>query len=239
MPGDRVPDAYRPLIGRRRYNRRPMSNRSHDEHASKRSEARRRARLAARGELPVEEPVHEPAAEPRREGSFLRRLFPAVPPLPGRPDPLAGFDRSGGMRPIRERLFLIRRTLLVWVLAGFAAFIGYVAYRFYAPGLLSIVGMFLMFGALIAAGWFGWQRPTLVGTTAGVFSFLLVTTLVTTQFAMRGAGPETFGTAGDVATFLLLEGLYQAGLGFIGGWYGGYLRRRQAQIAMETRRARR
>jgi hypothetical protein len=216
-----------------------MSNRSSDERTISRAEARRRARRAARGEVAPEAPAEAPAPEPAREGGLLRRIFPAVPPLPGRPDPLSGFDPSGPMRPVRERAFLIRRTLLVWVLAGFGAFIGYVAYRFYAPGMLSIVGMFVMFGALIAAGWFGWQRPTLVGTTAGVFSFILVTTLVTTQFAAWGAGPDTFGSAADVATVLLLEGLYQAGLGFVGGWYGGYLRRRQAQVAAQTRRARR
>jgi hypothetical protein len=37
---------------------------------------------------------------------------------------------------------------------------------------------------------------------------------------------------------LTMRGLYQAGLGFLGGWYGGYLRRRQTQMNAETRRRR-
>ena len=32
---------------------------------------------------------------------------------------------------------------------------------------------------------------------------------------------------------LVLQGLYQAGLGFLGGWYGGYLRRRQTQLSAQ------
>lgn len=217
-----------------------MTNRSADERAARRAEARRRARLAARGEV-LDEPAEEPATETRhQDGGFLRRLFPVVPPLPGRPDPLAGFDRSGPLRPIRERIYLLRRSWMVWVPAGIVSLLGYVAYRFYAPqGILGLLGMFVMFGALIAAGWYGWQRPTLIGTAAGVLSFLLVTTLVIVDFALQGAGPETFGSAGAVATSLLLEGLYQAGLGFIGGWYGGYLRRRQAHLGEDVRRARR
>jgi hypothetical protein len=36
-----------------------------------------------------------------------------------------------------------------------------------------------------------------------------------------------------------MRGIYQAGLGFLGGWYGGYLRRRQTQMgATDTRRRR-
>jgi hypothetical protein len=217
-----------------------MSNRSHDDRAS-RAEARRRARLIARGELPPDEPAEAHEAEPKEQGGggFLRNLFPAAPPLPGRPDPLAGFDPSGPMRPIRERLFLLRKTWLVWVLAGIGALIGYVAYRFYVQGLLGVVGMFVMFGALIGAGWYGWQRPTLVGTAAGILSFVLVVGLVLVSFAMQGVPPDTFGTPGDLAAILAVEGLYQAGLGFLGGWYGGYLRRRQAQVSAQARRARR
>lgn len=216
-----------------------MSNRSHDDRAASRAEARRRARQVARGELPPEDPGAETEeVAPAREGGFLRRIFPTAPPLPNRPNPLAGFDPSGPMRPVRERLFLLRRTIPVWVLAALGAFIGYVAYRFYAQGILGVFGMFIMFGALIAAGWFGWQRPTLVGTTAGILSFVLVAVFVTVDFATQGAGPDTFGTT-DVAAVLLLEGLYQAGLGFIGGWYGGYLRRRQASLSTDPRRARR
>jgi hypothetical protein len=231
---DRVPDAYRPLIGQSQYNRRPMTNRPNDD---SRAEARRRARLAARGELPDEPPDEPTDAEPAQEGGILRRLFPAVPALPGRGDPLAGFDRSGPLRPIRERIFLLRRNPLAWVLPGLLAVVGYIAYRFYAQGLFGLLGMFVMFGALIGAGWYGWQRPTLYGTAAGILSFVVVAIFVVISLSAEGAPATEF--AGPWATTLLFEGIYQTGLGFIGGWYGGYLRRRQAHLAAETKRARR
>ena len=215
-----------------------MSQRTNEERARSRAEARRRARLAARGE-PIEtdeEEADEPAPAPR--GGFLTRLFPPAPPLPNRPDPLAGFDRNGPMRPIRERLFLLRSNVLAWVLPGILAFFGFFASIFYAQGFLGLIGTFLLFGALIAAGWFGWQRPTLFGTAAALISFILSAAFIVWTFASQGAGPDTFGTPGQVAIELFLQAAYQAGLGFLGGWYGGYLRRRQTQLSSEVRRRR-
>jgi len=211
-----------------------MSRRT-DERATARAEARRRARVAARGEARTTEEVDaEPAAEPRR--GFLQRLFPPAPPLPNRPDPFAGFDGGGALRPVRERLFLLRRNPLAWIVPGIAAFFGYVASAFYGQTVLGLIGTFLMFGSLIAAGWFGWQRPTLYGTAASLLSYLLVTALLVVQLSQIGIGPDTFGPVQLVAD-LVLRGLYQAGLGFLGGWYGGYLRRRQTQL--NAQRARR
>ena len=94
-----------------------------------RAEARRRARLAARGELPDERGARGGRATRRRPSAaaFLTRIFPPAPPLPGRPDPLAGFDRSGPLRPVRERLFLLRSNLLAWVVPGIVAFFGFIA----------------------------------------------------------------------------------------------------------------
>jgi hypothetical protein len=217
-----------------------MSTRSNDERARSRAEARRRARLAARGELPeTDEEDGEAAATPEaRSGGLLTRLFPPAPPLPNRPDPLAGFDGTGPMRPVRERLFLLRGNLLSWVLPGVVAFFGFFASIFYAQGFLGLLGTFVLFGALIAAGWFGWQRPTLFGTAAALISFILSAAFILWTFASQGAGPDTFGTPGQMATELFLQAAYQAGLGFIGGWYGGYLRRRQTQLSSEVRRRR-
>lgn len=216
-----------------------MSTRSNDERARSRAEARRRARLAARGE-PIESD-EEPTAEPApaaRGGGFLSRLFPPAPPLPNRPDPLARFDPTGPMRPIRERLFLLRSNLVAWVVPGIVAFFGFFASIFYAQGFLGLLGTFLLFGALIAAGWFGWQRPTLFGTAAALISFLMSAAFILWTFASQGAGPDTFGTPGQVVVELFLQAAYQAGLGFLGGWYGGYLRRRQTQLSSEVRRRR-
>lgn len=217
-----------------------MSTRSNDERARSRAEARRRARLAARGELPEaeEEDGNEAAAPVPRSRGLLTRLFPPAPPLPNRPDPLAGFDATGPMRPVRERLFLLRSNLLAWVLPGIVAFFGFFASVFYAEGFLGLVGTFVLFGALIAAGWFGWQRPTLFGTAAALISFVLSAAFILWTFGSQGAGPDTFGTPGQVAIELFLQAAYQAGLGFLGGWYGGYLRRRQTQLSSEARRRR-
>jgi hypothetical protein len=217
-----------------------MSTRSNDERARSRAEARRRARLAARGELPdTDEEDGEAAATPAvRSGGLLTRLVPPAPPLPNRGDPLAGFDGTGPMRPVRERLFLLRSNLLSWVLPGVVAFFGFFASIFYAQGFLGLLGTFMLFGALIAAGWFGWQRPTLFGTAAALISFILSAAFILWTFASQGAGPDTFGTPGQVATELFLQAAYQAGLGFLGGWYGGYLRRRQTQLSSEVRRRR-
>jgi hypothetical protein len=210
-----------------------MSRRT-DERAAERAEARRRARLAARGELPEENDApDQPVAE--RRGNFLQRLFPPAPPLPDKPDPLAGFDPSGPLRPVRERLFLLRRNLLAWLLPGIAAFFGYVASAFYAQSVLGLVGTFLMFGSLIAAGWFGWQRPALYGTAASLLSYLLVTVLLIVQLIQIGVGADELGP-GRIGVDLVLRGVYQAGLGFLGGWYGGYLRRRQTQLNTSRRR---
>jgi hypothetical protein len=216
-----------------------MSTRTNDERARSRAEARRRARLAARGEQTEtdEEEDAAPTTAPR-SGGFLTRLFPPAPPLPNRPDPLAGFDPAGPMRPIRERLFLLRSNLLAWVLPGIVAFFGFFASIFYRQGFLGLIGTFLLFGALIAAGWFGWQRPTLFGTAAALVSFILSAAFILWTFASQGVGPDTFGTPGQVVIELFLQAAYQAGLGFLGGWYGGYLRRRQTQLSSQVRRRR-
>src|SRR3990170_1089060 len=166
-----------------------MSTRSDED----RAEARRRARPAARGELPEHEtPEPEPAATGRR-GGFLQRLFPPAPPLPNKPDPLAGFDPSGALRPVRERVFLLRHNLLAWVVPGVLAFLGYLASVFYGSSLLGLVGTFLLFGSLIAAGWFGWQRPALFGTAASLLSYVMFVALALVQLGQAGVGPDTFG----------------------------------------------
>ena len=205
--------------------------------AASRAEARRRSRLAARGELPDEEEAGpEPPAEPGR-GGFLGRLFPPAPELPNRPPALAGFDESGPLRPIRVRAFLLRRNLLAWLGTGLVAAVGYFASIVYRQeATLSLIGTFLLFGALIAAGWFGWQRPALFGTAAAIFSYLLVVITIVVTSAMVGVTPDAFGEPSQVATSIALQGIYQAALGFLGGWYGGYLRRRQTQLSTDRAR---
>lgn len=199
-----------------------------DERSASRAEARRRARLAARGE-PSEPETTYPEPEPRPErGGFLTRMFPPAPALPNRPDPLAGFTGQGPLRIVTERLFLLRRNPLAWILPGIIAFVGYVTSFGYGNGIIGLVGTFVLFGALIAAGWYGWQRPALYGVAAALLGFVIATAVVIFSFAQLGAGPDTFGSTQLVGQ--LVQGLYMGGLGFLGGWYGGYLRRRQTQL---------
>ncbi len=211
-----------------------------DRSASRRAEARRRARLAARGELPEpEEADPEPEPGSGGGGGFLNRIFPSAPPLAGRPDPLEGFTGGGLLRPITLRIFLLRENLLAWIPTGLVAFIGFLASFSYAGGVVSLLGTFVLFGALIGAGWFGWQRPTLYGVAASLLGFIIATAIVLFTFSSQGATPETFGEPTAVIGQLVLQAVYQSVLGFIGGWYGGYLRRRQAQVSSQTSRRRR
>jgi hypothetical protein len=196
--------------------------------------------MIARGEAPEPEDADEVRDEPSGEqrGGFLRTLFPPAPPLPNRPDPLARFDRTGPMPPVRERLFLLRANPLAWILPSAVAFIGLSASRFYGPTLIGMLATFVQFGALIAAGWMGWQRPGLYGATAGLISGVLSAGLILLVYAQLGAPPgETFGVEAVVLQ-TALELVYWGALGFVGGWYGGYLRRRQAQLGGRTRRSR-
>jgi hypothetical protein len=217
-----------------------MSTRTPRDRDASRAEARRRARLAARGELSADETDAEPADETERREkgpSLLSRIFPAAPPLPGRPDPMRDFDRTGSMTPIRERIFLLRRNPMAWMLTGALSFLGLYASFFYSASFIGLIATFVQFGALIAAGWLGWQRPTLYGTAAGALGGTLTAALVLLDFARLGIGTEDIGP-GTVVTQVLVTIAWQAAFGFLGGWYGGYLRRRQAQINREigTRR---
>jgi hypothetical protein len=205
------------------------------DRAASRAEARRRARLAARGELPEEEDEVSTEAEAPRVG-LLGRLFPPAPPLPNKPPPLAGFDESGPLRPIRVRTFLLRRNLAAWVAPGLVAGVGGIAtFRFGPEDVLSLVGTFVRFGALIAAGWFGWQRPALYGTAAAILSFLLFVAVLLVSASTVGVTTETLGEAGIVGQ-LAIEGAFQTALGYLAGWYGGYLRRRQVHVSGERAR---
>ncbi|MEP7081984.1 MAG: hypothetical protein ABI841_03295 [Chloroflexota bacterium] len=213
-----------------------MPTRTPEEHAASRAEARRRARLSARGELPAEElTVDDPGPAPDR-GSFLGRLFPSAPPLPNRPDPLAKFDRTAPLAPVRERLYLLRKNPLAWMLPSLTCFLGYFGSLTGGGSALGLVGTFLTFGSLIAAGWIGWQRPALFGTATALVGFVIVWAVALASFAGQGVGPTAFGGPLEVLGSFLPQGAVQGGLGFLGGWYGGYLRRRQAQVSAEARR---
>ena len=201
-----------------------------------RAEARRRARLAARGELAEEPPELSETDSGEAPGGFLSRLFPPAAPLPNMPRALAGFDESGPLRPVRERLFLLRRNPIAWIATGLVAAVGnYTTLLFGPTDVFSFIGTMLRFGALIAAGWIGWQRPSLFGTAAAILSFLIFVVAIVVSPAVGAPGLEVFTQEG-AASQLLVEGVFQTGLGFLAGWYGGYLRRRQTQITAQRSR---
>lgn len=210
-----------------------MPTRTAEERAASRAEARRRARLAARGELTdaAEPPADEP--EPERRPSLLARLFPPAPPLPNRPDPLEKFDRTAPLAVIREPLHLLRRNPLAWMLPSLACFVGYFLSLQGGRNALSLLGTFLTFGSIIAAGWFGWQRPALFGTVTALIGYGLLLTVVAATLVTLGAEDAlALTTPVQIVVGLSLQAI----LGLIGGWYGGYLRRRQAHVTAEARR---
>jgi hypothetical protein len=205
-----------------------MTNRSRRS-AEDRAEARRRARHAAQGredELGAnddEEPTDRSGrAEPR--GSFLTRLFPPAPPLPGKPDPLAGFTYRGPLRGLVANLYLLARQPVAWIGIGAIWAVGRLIQEF-SPAI-AIVSSIVTFGAVIAAGWIGWSRPWLFGLMASVFGILLFSG----TFAVLVAGASEEQSFADWFLFLIYREVVQLQplFGVLAGWYGGYLRRRMA-----------
>jgi hypothetical protein len=203
--------------------------------ASDRAEARRRARAAARrsarGEV-VEPDDQETVEETEPQGGFLRRMFPTAPPLPGKPPPLEGFTYTGPLRPVVERLWLLARNPLLWVLPGLFWGLG----RLANPGTaLGFIVSFLTFGAPLAAGWFGWRRPPLYGAATAFIGYLGVTGLALYFFVSQGVSLGDLGEPSTVLIDLVVQMVLYTAMGYVLGWYGGYLRRRQAMVRSERR----
>ncbi len=209
-----------------------MSQRPLSRDAASRAEARRRARLAARGQPEEEDAAAIEAGAPvsPSRDSFLTRIFPTAPPLPGRPDPLADFGYTGPLRPIVAVFYLLGRAPLAWVPFGLAWALGYVAAIAGGPGLLGLSAQLLQFGALIAAGWFGWRRPWLYGAAAGLLGFALLFGYILVLSLGTASSPAD-PSAGQSAAAAAVSGFYATIFGAVGGWYGGYLRRRQTQVS--------
>jgi hypothetical protein len=205
-----------------------MPNRT--TNGASRAEARRRARLVARGEPDATELDETPeAVEPARKPSFLERIIPPAPQLAGRPDPLAGFGYEGRFPRLMAGLYVLRQNPLPWVAAAlFWAGLALVLPLLPQDGVVFLVANIAQYIALIAAGWFGWQRPWLFGVIAAVAGLAVWTVWV-------GIFPDQYLTAGSerptlaaLAVYYLYQAPVQLLLGFVAGWYGGYLRRRLA-----------
>ena len=188
-PPQDAADAYRTLSGRlpcspaAQYNRPPCPPMTDlvARRGSTTSQALR-ARRASRGGQPS--PSRSPIAQ---GGGFLNRIFPPAPPLPGRPDPLEGFTGGGPLRPVTVRIYLLLENLLAWIPTGLVALVWISCLVQLRRQSVSLLGTFVLFGALIGAGWFGWQRPTLYGAAAALLGFVVATGRSCCSFSPQGA----------------------------------------------------
>jgi hypothetical protein len=196
--------------------------------ADRRAEARRRARLQAQGRL-EEEDLDDVEATPARRpsASMVQRLFPPAAPLPGKPDPLAGFTYTGRLRPVVSSLWLIPRNPFAGIVMGVLWAAAYIITILDARSIVGSIASFASFGALVAAGWIGWQRPWLYGFVAAVIGYVIYTIYVIIALAGNPALNQP-GATTQAALFLVTNGVLQAGIGALAGFYGGYLRRRMA-----------
>jgi hypothetical protein len=218
-----------------------MSNRSSRIAAANRAEARRRARYLAQGrelEESDDEQESEAATAGRAtapSGGFLTRLFPAAPPLPGKPEPLAGFTYSGPLRGLVSGLYLLARNPRAWVVPAVVWTVAELMFRLGIPdALFGTIASLIAFGALIAAGWIGWQRPWAFGLAAAVLGVTLFTGILGTA-AVLARVPGASGAYIGLAS----QELLQLAFGALAGWYGGYLRRRLAAAPSQARSTRR
>jgi hypothetical protein len=196
--------------------------------ADRRAEARRRARLQAQGRLEEEELDDVEATPARRpSASMIQRLFPPAAPLPGKPDPLAGFTYTGRLRAVVSSLWLIPRNPFAGIVMGILWAAAYIITILDARSIVGSIASFASFGALVAAGWIGWQRPWLYGFVAAVIGYVIYTIYVIIALAGNPALNQP-GATTQAALFLVTNGVLQAGIGALAGFYGGYLRRRMA-----------
>lgn len=203
------------------YTPRLMSNRSVRQ---SRADARRRARLAAQGQVAdpeVDGEAAQSAPSSSTGGGFLERLIPPAPPLPGKGDPLAGFTYEGPARPIVAALWLLAGHPIYWLAP---ALIWMVAWPFsLGGGTYALIGSIAQYVALIGAGWIGWQRPWLFAV-AGV---LVGWGAVAYYFVLYGTQSGVI-SPDQALVALATQTALQVVVGFVAGWYGGYLRRRLA-----------
>lgn len=144
------------------------------------------------------------------------------------------------MRGIVGGLYILVRAPRAWVIAGGAWAIGELLARV-APGsdIIAVLASVASFGALIAAGWFGWQRPWAFGLAASVLGVAIFTGVLGTAILNSGVDADLGVTGGALFLALLSQETFQVFIGALAGWYGGYLRRRMVASAPQQQRRRR
>ena len=138
---------------------------------------------------------------------------------------MVGFTYTGRFRPLVANLWLIPRNLFAGIGMGILWAAAYILVDQYGRSLVGTIASFVSFGALVAAGWIGWQRPWLYGLVAATFGYLLYAPYFILAIAPR-LSPALSSSV--TATYLGTNGLVQVGIGALAGFYGGYLRRRLA-----------
>ncbi|HEX6655726.1 MAG TPA: hypothetical protein VF153_05885 [Candidatus Limnocylindria bacterium] len=197
--------------------------------ADSRADARRRSRQIERGDDVEElesdpvEPAGKTAARPRP--NLLSSIFPPAPPLPGKPDPLAGFTYSGPLRAQVAWLWLLANNPRAWLLPAIPWAAAQTLTMFTPIALPRLIYQMTGVLAALAAGWIGWQKPWLFGLATALAGSIIqgiFLALVPGNFA-RGTAFEWFNYA-IVVAIAQLSLLYAA----LMGWYAGYFRRRLA-----------
>ena len=182
-------------------------------------------------ELPAEAERDEESDGTRAPagGGVLGRLFPPAPPLPNRPDPLAGLHYNGPFRSVVGAAYLLANHPRAWLLPAIpwaaAQTLAYLSPPSNSP--VQIITVLISVVAVIAAGWIGWERPWLFGLAAVVAGTLIQAIFLAFLFDPLGVEATSAGNVFiGIVVFQILQ--LQWILGAFIGWYGGYLRRRLA-----------
>jgi hypothetical protein len=208
--------------------------------AKYRAEARRRGRQLERGEEVVEE-TDEAASDaratrPQRPG-LLTTLFPPAPPLPNKPDPLAGFTYSGPLRGQVAWLYLLARNPRAWLLPAAPWATAQIMTIVTPLALPRLIYSMVSVAAALGAGWIGWQKPWLFGLATAIAGTLIegIFLALVPGFLAQGAAGQAFVNAIAI-NLAQLSFVYAA----LMAWYSGYFRRRlAAQRATAGRQRRR
>jgi hypothetical protein len=150
---------------------------------------------------------------------------------------LAGFTYGGRFRGLVAGAWLLFKHPLPWgvAAAGWAVLqlALLVAQR---QNLVAFAITLGQYGLLIGAGWFGWQRPWLFGTAAGVVGVVFHAVIAGIATMQAGEGAEAaLSVVGSLSALVILYGL----VGAFAGFYGGYLRRRMAAQSASTAKGKR
>jgi hypothetical protein len=182
-------------------------------------------------ELPADEEGEEETGATRAPAGagVLGRLFPPAPPLPNKPDPLAGMQYSGPFRSVVGAAYLLANHPRAWLLPAIpwasAQTLAYLSPPSYSP--VQIITVLVSVLAVIAAGWIGWERPWLFGLASVVAGTMIEAIFLALLFDPLGVDETSAGTVFiGIVAFQILQ--LQWILGAFIGWYGGYLRRRLA-----------